>query len=427
MSPMCRRSLLVVLAFVGVLSAAAMANAHFNLNMNVRIFHVEHTDKGLRIYLRTPMPYLVADKIGSPSADGLPKPAPFTTNRMEQGTVMHLVEMAALRADPLGLGKIAADGLRLETGGTLVRPEVVRVRAYPLGQEPGFATLDEAKSALSDGSPFPVDAQETYVGDTIVDVLLTFDPGVPINAYSLSSTLDPGLPGQDETANVILDEGPDGTKVFRARGLLHEPIAVTSSSAAAAWTFVVEGIEHILGGLDHVLFVLCLVLGATGLRSLISRVTGFTVGHSLTLTAGFFGIVPKGAWFVPTVEIGIALSIIYAAAIAIWTEEGHKSSEWTMFVVTFAIGMLHGLGFSFVLHEILRIDAPNLWQSLLSFNVGVEIGQLAIVLVVWPSLVLLRRLSAPAWHYTRLGAASACIAVAAFWTYERIMIAVEVA
>lgn len=88
--------------------------------------------------------------------------------------------------------------------------------------------------------------------------------------------------------------------------------------------------------------------------------------------------------------------------------------------------MLHGLGFSFVLHEILRIDAPNLWQSLLSFNVGVEIGQLAIVLIAWPSLVLLRRLSVPAWHYTRLGVASACIAVAAFWTYERVVSAVAV-
>lgn len=426
MSTMWLRGFLIIVAFVGVLGVAAMANAHFNLNMNVRVFHVEHTDKGLRVYLRTPMPYLVADKIGPVGADGLPEAAPFTTNRMEEDGVMHLVDEAALRADMAGLGKIAADGLRLETDGMALRPEVVRVRAYPLGREPGFATLDEAKSALSGGPPFPADAGETYVGDTTVDVLLTFDASAPVYAYSLSSTLDPGLPGQDETANVILDEGPGGTKVFRAKGLLHEPITVTSSSAAAAWTFVVEGIEHILGGPDHVLFVLCLVLGATGLRSLISRVTGFTVGHSITLVAGFFGFVPKGAWFVPTVEIGIALSIIYAAAIAIWTEEGHRSSEWTMFVVTFAIGMLHGLGFSFVLHEILRIDAPNLWQSLLSFNVGVEIGQLAIVLLAWPSLVLLRKLSVPAWHYTRLGLASACIAVAAFWTGQRVLSAVQV-
>lgn len=426
MSTMCRRGLLTVIVIAGMLGITALANAHFNLNMNVRIFHVEHTDKGLRVYLRTPMPYLVADKIGPPGADGLPKAAPFTTNRMEEDGVMHLVDEAALRADPLGLGRIAADSLRLETGSAVLRPAVERVRAHPLGREPGFATLDEARSALSDGSPFPADAEETYVGDTIVDVLLAFDASEPIDAYSLSSTLDPGISGQDETANVILDEGPGGTKVFRAKGLLHEPVTVTSSATAAAWTFVVEGIEHILGGLDHVLFVLCIVLGATGPRSLISRVTGFTIGHSITLTVGFFGFVPKGSWFVPTVELGIALSIIYAAVVAIRTEEGHRSSEWTMFAVTFAIGMLHGLGFSFVLHEILRIDAPNLWQSLLSFNVSVEIGQLAIVLIAWPSLVLLRRLSVPAWHYTRLGVASACIAVAAFWTYERVVSAVAV-
>jgi len=87
--------------------------------------------------------------------------------------------------------------------------------------------------------------------------------------------------------------------------------------------------------------------------------------------------------------------------------------------------MVHGLGFSFVLHEILKIDSPNLWQSLLSFNVGVEIGQLAIVLVAWPSLLLLKRLSAIAWHYSRLALALACIVVAGYWAYERIPAVVD--
>ncbi|HBF61474.1 MAG TPA: hypothetical protein DDW48_08660, partial [Methyloceanibacter sp.] len=140
---------------------------------------------------------------------------------------------------------------------------------------------------------------------------------------------------------------------------------------------------------------------------------------------GFLGYVPTGAWFIPTVELGIALSIIYAAAVAILTEEGHPARERTMFFVTFAIGMVHGLGFSFVLHEILKIDSPNLWQSLLSFNVGVEIGQLAIVLVAWPALLLLRRLNVTAWHYSRLALALACIVIAGYWTYERVPAVVD--
>ncbi|MEM7192418.1 MAG: HupE/UreJ family protein, partial [Pseudomonadota bacterium] len=406
--------------FLGLFLGFGAAQAHFNLNLNVRVFHVEHTSDGLRVYLRAPMPYLVAGKRGEIGADGLPEAPPFTTNRYEENGLMHLVDIAALKADPLGLGDITARTLRIDEDGQQLQPKVLAVRAYPIGDQPGFATLDEAKAALSEGPVFPENVRENYVGDTLVDVALAYDAGAPVGSYTLSSSLDPDIPGQDETANAILDYGPGGAKVFRAQGLLNEPVAITASQTSAVSTFIVEGIRHILGGLDHVLFVLCIVLGATGLWSLISRVTGFTLGHSVTLTVGFLGFVPKGAWFIPSIELAIALSIIYAAIVAILTEEGHPARERTMFVVTFAIGMIHGLGFSFVLHEILKIDSPNLWQSLLSFNIGVEIGQLAIVLVAWPALLLMKKLNTTLWHYTRLAIALICISIAGFWTYERL-------
>ncbi|MEM8573955.1 MAG: HupE/UreJ family protein [Pseudomonadota bacterium] len=419
-----RRTRLFI-AFLGValfLTALGFGTtkAHFNLNLNVRVFQVEHTPEGLRLYMRVPMPYLVAGERGPIGADGLPEAPPFTFNRYEEQGLMHLVDQDALKADPLGLGKIAANALKIETGGKQLKARVLAVRVYPIGEQPGFATLDEAKAAFNTEPVFPGNVLETYVGDALVDVLLSYDAGGPVSACTLSSTLDPEIPGQDQTANVILDYGSDGVKVFRAQGLMTEPVAVSPSHGSAAWSFIIEGINHILGGLDHVLFVLCIVIGATGLYSLVSRVTGFTLGHSVTLTLGFFGYVPKGAWFIPTVETFIALSIIYAAAVAIATEEGHPAREKTMFFVTFFIGLIHGLGFSFVLHEVLQIDAPNLWQSLLSFNIGIEIGQLAIVLLVWPALLILRRLSQSAWHYTRLGIAAACILVAGYWTVQRL-------
>ncbi len=77
----------------------------------------------------------------------------------------------------------------LDVSGKAVRPNVVRVRAYPIGGEPGFATLAEAKSALSEGPVFPTYAPETYAGDTVVDVLLDYKTGAPVENYSLSSTL----------------------------------------------------------------------------------------------------------------------------------------------------------------------------------------------------------------------------------------------
>lgn len=412
------RRIFGLFALLAGLLSAATASAHFNLNLNVRIYHVEHLTTGLRIYLRTPMPYLVADKMGPVGANGLPAPAPFTTNRQEPDRIAHLVDWDAFAADPLGLARIAADDLRIEASGKRLPATALDIRAHPIGQEPGFATLDEAKAAFGPGSSaFPASGQ-TYVGDTMVDVLLDYGTGAPVQAFEISSASDPGLPAQEETANLILDYGSAGTEIYRNRGLMNEPVLIEQAPAAATLTFVREGIRHILGGTDHVLFVLCLVIGAAGFRSLAARITGFTLGHSVTLTLGFFGYVPSGSWFVPTVETGIALSIIYAAAIAI-APTRRSGIDRDIFLVTFCIGLLHGLGFSFVLHEILRIDAPNLWQSLLAFNVGVEIGQLAIVAASWPTLVLLRRFDLRTWELSRLSVALGCIAVASLWVGQR--------
>jgi hypothetical protein len=168
-----------------------------------------------------------------------------------------------------------------------------------------------------------------------------------------------------------------------------------------------------------VLFVLCLTLGAIRLNSLAWRATGFTIGHSVTLSIGFFGYVPTGQWFIPAVEMGIALSIIYAAGIAVVARRDRNPSELAPFLVTTAIGLLHGLGFSFVLQEILKVDSPNIWQSLLAFNVGVEIGQFLIILIAWPLFRLVEWLSRRVWHIGRWGVAAACAMIAVFWTVQR--------
>ncbi len=96
-------------------------------------------------------------------------------------------------------------------------------------------------------------------------------------------------------------------------------------------------------------------------------------------------------------------------------------SERSMFFVTCSIGLLHGLGFSFVLHKILQITSPDIWQSLLAFNLGVEIGQLTIILAAWPTFRLIQRSSDYAWRIGRAGIATACIAVAAVWTGQRVL------
>ena len=406
----------IFLSLVGVTSVSA----HFNLNLNVRILHVEHLSDGLNVYMRLPMPYLVAHLLGKAGEDELPSPAPYSSNRFEQGKLVHYVDVAQLRHSIEGLGALAMQGLNISVDGKKVDAKVDRVGIFKNGTQPDFATLDDAKHAFQNELLFAAFEQGVYVGDTTVDVLLRYTSQSTVYKYALSSSLNPGLPGQEETANLILDYSPSGVQVFRARGLLHEPVVVTRSVFDAVVTFIKEGVKHILEGLDHVLFVICLVLGAMQLRPLFLRVTGFTIGHSITLSLGFFGFVPTATWFVPAVETGIALSIVYVAVIAVAPGFRQKKSEWTVVAVTGLIGLLHGLGFSFVLHNILQVTSPNIWQNLLAFNLGVEIGQVLIVIFTWLAFYLISLFfGSRITNITRYFVAIACALTALFWVIER--------
>ena len=394
-------------------------SAHFKLNLNIRIVHVEHVPNGLNVYMRLPMPYLVANLLGPEKSDGSRDPAPFTINGLLDGELMHYVDNLAVGADPLPLGQLAADGHTLSYKGEIITPVVVAVRLFTGSDQPPFSTLDEAKKVfLSPANPLA--DPPPFVGDTIVDVQLRYRAGEPIRNYAFSSVLDPGLPGQDDTANLILDYDGADQRIYRVTGLLSEPQQVSRSQWNAAATFVEEGIRHILGGYDHLVYVACLVIGALTLGGLAWRITGFTIGHSITLSLGYFGFVPSGEWFIAAVETGIALSIIYAAVIALSVSNKAHQGVRT-FIVTVAIGLLHGLGFSFVLREILGLSSANIWVSLLSFNVGVELGQLAVVAVLWPLLWFIAKRSSRWQTLAKWVIAVPAIALASMWTGERLV------
>src|SRR6202022_1490999 len=150
--------------------------------------------------------------------------------------------------------------------------------------------------------------------------------------------------------------------------------------------FVELGFLHILDGTDHLLFILCLVIPFRRLRPLIVLVTSFTVAHSITLIASAFGLAPTALWFPPLIETLIAMSIIYMAL-----ENVVGSNVQRRWMITFAFGLVHGFGFSFVLGQTLQFAGSHLLTALLSFNIGVELGQLLVVLLLVPALVLLFR------------------------------------
>jgi len=154
----------------------------------------------------------------------------------------------------------------------------------------------------------------------------------------------------------------------------------------AALQFVRLGFLHILDGIDHLLFILCLVIPFRRLRPLVAIVTAFTVAHSVTLIAATLGLAPSALWFAPLIETLIALSILYMAFENI--VGARLERRW---VLAFGFGLVHGFGFSLFLRDSLQFAGGHLATSLLAFNLGVELGQLLVVALAVPVLVWLFR------------------------------------
>ena len=154
----------------------------------------------------------------------------------------------------------------------------------------------------------------------------------------------------------------------------------------ASFGFVKLGVEHILSGIDHMLFLLCLVIPFRRVRPLIPVITAFTLGHSITLIGTAYNLAPVGAWFPPFVEAAIAASIFYMAIENI--VGANLRRRW---IIAALFGLVHGFGFADILREQLQFAGSYLLVSLVSFNIGIEIGQLAVLCVFVPALALLFR------------------------------------
>jgi len=213
----------------------------------------------------------------------------------------------------------------------------------------------------------------------------------------------------------ITDHRDDTPKLLTQAGATMEPVTLTGSTLASFVHFVKQGVVHILMGFDHVLFVLCLVVAAAAsLRRLAWAVTGFTLGHSVTLAAGVFGFVPQGAWFIPLVELLVAASILLMGVLILARRSGQQG-----FWLALAIGLLHGFGFSFMLSGMLDGAGSALIAALAGFNIGVELGQLAIVIAVVIILWLASLVSGFVHTTLRYGIAAAACVIAVTMMVER--------
>jgi hydrogenase/urease accessory protein HupE len=194
-------------------------------------------------------------------------------------------------------------------------------------------------------------------------------------------------------------------------------VEAAPNGAHVAGTYLRLGVEHILGGIDHLLFVLALLLLTRGFGRLVKTVTAFTLAHSITL-----GLAALGFVHVPQrpVEAVIALSIVFVAAEIVRARRGRKGmAARAPWVVAFIFGLLHGFGFAGALSEI-GLPPGHIPLALLFFNVGVELGQLLFVAAALASVALLRRWKRPLPRWAALAPPYAIDGVAMFWVIQRI-------
>jgi hypothetical protein len=262
---------------------------------------------------------------------------------------------------------------------------------------------------LSLGAPALVDLSDGAYWSTPIAARCASDVAMLSIRYALLFDIDAQHRGLVHVA--------DQTIVIRDSA----PVTVKLGGSTSTTMFIHEGVWHIWIGLDHVLFLLCLLLPAVfpqrghpmSLRSVAVEVfeivTAFTLAHSITLVVSAIGLLTLPSRFV---ETAIALSVVAAALNNLVRL---VDARWA---VAFALGLLHGFGFSSVLID-LGLPSRELVGALLCFNVGVELGQAAIVLAVLPILYLIRRTIA--YRALLFAGSGAAALLASFWTYQRIV------
>lgn len=301
-----------------------------------------------------------------------------------------------------------ADAIALSANGaSLPKGRVAAVRAS-LPSDHAFerytVALGQVQGAALDAST------DIPVPQAMLDVLLEY-PAIALDARLAVQARFAQLGLRTTTTvRVVFPEGRERAYVYEGdAGLLQ----LDPSWWHAASRFVTMGARHLLTGLDHLLFLVCLILPVRRIKPLIGIVTAFTIAHSITLAASALGYAPGALWFPPLVEWLIAASIV---TMAIENVVGVRlERRW---LVAFGFGLVHGFGFSYALRDSLQFAGAHMVTALAAFNLGIELGQLVVLAIGVPLLAYL---------FTRIVAErTACIVVSAIvahtawhWMAER--------
>ena len=236
-------------------------------------------------------------------------------------------------------------------------------------------------------------------------ILFTFDQ--PVTELHVHSTLPAIMPAGHQHLMSVTLNGTPHQAILDARTTEATFSGVEATRLQTFWRFLRLGVEHIFTGYDHLAFLLCLLVATATLGSLVKIITSFTIAHSITLALATFSVVVLPSRLTESL---IAASIAYVAAENLLDFRAMKR-----YYITFLFGLIHGFGFSSVLRE-MDLPRSGLALSLFSFNLGVEIGQVTFVLLIFP---LVQDLVQSGWKRLKPAVSIGVACLAVYWFVQR--------
>ena len=326
------------------------------------------------------------------------------------GSMLALTTRAEAHAIGLSSGEYSAQASTLKVKLSFARGEVAGLAPAVDADRDGHLSAVEVSNArpLLEAkivSRIAVKADGAECKGTLTDAALTEQDGLQVegryecasakSGFEVDAALMNDLPhGHRHIARTVSGEATHDEVLYRDHRTVTVPAGSATADAAkpaqkldhetsgGAWSFFKMGIEHILTGYDHLVFLLGLVLARGRVRQLVGVVTAFTVAHSITLALAAFNVWAPSPRII---EPAIALSIVYVGIENFFVKDASK--RWR---ITFPFGLIHGFGFAGALQEI-SLPRAQIPGALLSFNLGVEAGQLAVMAIVLPIIFSLRK------------------------------------
>ena len=395
----------VLLALLALLPAPV--GAHFTEGTQLRLMVKVESAEATRIHVRAPVPLVFADMIVAATRDRRLLDSPHL--RFERAGATSRYRLSADAVSDPGFRARVAGALRFTRDGAAVPADLVALRLSPRVPRAAFDSAAAAAEAVSR----PSTGLDPVFGEAILEYTLRLPPGPGLLAVESALPAIPLAPGIEIDNHLISDTGR-GVVTAPHAGQLQQAAPFPATALATIGIHAARGVDHILGGLDHVLLVVCFALGAGGGARLVWLVSAFTLGHSATLALGAAQIVPQAPWLVAGVELAVALSVA-AAALGAW--HGRMGPAW----FAAPVGLVHGTGFASVLAGAIPPRADSFLPALFGFNVGIEIGQLILIGLTLLLFDQIRRAGPRAATLARGTTLAGIGALALVWTAERLI------